>query len=127
MAGLALAKIQDGSARNLDGSALTFDILLARIRGSVTCERQKAMKLEMLKSKLFQGCVTHADVDYEGSFGIDTELMEAVGLYPYEKVLVANIANGSRLETYVIPEPFGRIYRYQFHAGRGMRGTSGSS
>ena len=65
------------------------------------------MKLEMLKSKLFQGCVTHADVDYEGSFGIDTELMEAVGLYPYEKVLVANIANGSRLETYVIPEPFG--------------------
>ncbi len=65
------------------------------------------MKVEMLKSKLHQACVTHADVEYEGSFGIDVELMEAVGLYPYEKVLVANINNGSRLETYVIPEPFG--------------------
>lgn len=65
------------------------------------------MRIEMLKSKLHQACVTHADVNYEGSFGIDTELMEAVGFYPYEKVLIANINNGSRLETYVIPEPFG--------------------
>lgn len=65
------------------------------------------MQLEMLKSKLHQACVTDGDVHYEGSFGIDSELMEAVGLYPYEKVLVANINNGSRLETYVIPEPFG--------------------
>ena len=65
------------------------------------------MKIEMLKAKLHQARVTHASVDYEGSFGIDTELMEAVGLYPYEKVLVANIDNGHRLETYVIPEPFG--------------------
>ena len=65
------------------------------------------MKLEMLKAKLHQACITHADVDYEGSFGIDTELMEAVHLHPYEKVLVANMDNGSRLETYAIPEPFG--------------------
>lgn len=65
------------------------------------------MRLEMLKSKLHQACITHADVNYEGSLGIDTELMEAVGLVPYEKVLVSNINNGSRLETYAIPEPFG--------------------
>ncbi len=65
------------------------------------------MKLEMLKSKLHQACVTHADVAYEGSLGIDTELMDAVGFYPYEKVLVANLNNGSRLETYVIPAPAG--------------------
>lgn len=65
------------------------------------------MKLEMLKSKLHQACVTAADVAYEGSLGIDTELMEAVGLYAYEKILVANIANGARFETYAIPEPFG--------------------
>ncbi len=65
------------------------------------------MQIQMLKSKLHQACVTHADVNYEGSFGIDTELMEAVGLHPYEKVLVANINNGNRFETYVIPEPFG--------------------
>jgi len=65
------------------------------------------MKLEMLKSKLHQACVTQADVDYEGSLGIDVELMEAVGLHPYEKILVANMNNGSRLETYAIAEPFG--------------------
>lgn len=65
------------------------------------------MKLEMLRAKLHRACVTDANAEYEGSLGIDTELMEAVGLYPYEKVLVANINNGSRLETYVIPEPFG--------------------
>ena len=65
------------------------------------------MKLEMLKSKLHQACVTHSDVYYEGSLGIDTELMEAVAIYPYEKVLVSNINNGTRFETYVIPEPFG--------------------
>ena len=65
------------------------------------------MNVNMLKSKLHQACVTHADVEYEGSLGIDVELMEAVGLYRYEKVLVANINNGSRLETYVIAEPFG--------------------
>ena len=65
------------------------------------------MNVEMLKSKLHRACITHAHVDYEGSLGIDAELMEAVGLYPYEKVLVANISNGNRLETYAISEPFG--------------------
>ena len=65
------------------------------------------MKIEVLRAKLHQACITQADVDYEGSLGIDIELMEAVGIYPFEKVLVANINNGSRLETYAIPEPFG--------------------
>ena len=65
------------------------------------------MKLEMLKAKLFQARVTDANVEYEGSFGIDSELMEAVGLHPYEKVLISNINTGTRLETYVIAEAFG--------------------
>lgn len=65
------------------------------------------MNIQVLKSKLHQVRITHADIEYEGSFGIDTELMELVGLYPYEKVLIANINNGNRLETYVIPEPAG--------------------
>ena len=65
------------------------------------------MKIEILRAKLHQACITQADVDYEGSLGIDIELMEAVGFYPFEKILVANINNGSRLETYAIPEPFG--------------------
>lgn len=65
------------------------------------------MQIVMLRAKLHQACVTHADVNYEGSFGIDTELMEAVGLYPYEQIMLANINTGGRLETYAIPEPFG--------------------
>lgn len=65
------------------------------------------MTLEMLKSKLHQACITQADINYEGSIGIDRELMEIVGLQEYEKVLVANINNGERLETYVIAAPFG--------------------
>ena len=65
------------------------------------------MKIEILRAKLHQACITQADVDYEGSLGIDIELMEAVGIYPFEKILVTNINNGSRLETYAIPEPFG--------------------
>lgn len=70
-------------------------------------ERLTIMKIQMLKAKLHQACVTHGDVEYEGSLGIDVELMEAVGLYPNEKVLVADINNGNRFETYVIAEPFG--------------------
>ena len=65
------------------------------------------MKIEILKSKLHQACVTDANVAYEGSLGIDIELMEAVGLYPYEKILVGNANNGQRFETYAIAEPFG--------------------
>ena len=65
------------------------------------------MKVQLLKSKLHQACVTHADLHYEGSLGVDVELLEAVGFYPFEKVLVSNVNNGARLETYLIPEPFG--------------------
>jgi aspartate 1-decarboxylase len=65
------------------------------------------MTLEVLKSKLHQACITDANIHYEGSIGIDRELMELVGFHEYEKVLVANINNGERLETYVIAAPFG--------------------
>lgn len=56
----------------------------------------------MLKSKLHRAVVTEADVDYVGSITIDESLMEAAGLVEYEKVLIGNLTNGSRLETYVI-------------------------
>ena len=65
------------------------------------------MNIEMLKSKLHQACVTDANVQYEGSLGIDSELMEMVSLNPYEKILVSNIDNGQRFETYAIAAPFG--------------------
>ena len=62
------------------------------------------MLITVLKSKLHDAVVTAGDVNYQGSLGVSRELMEAVGFVPYEKILVANITNGERLETYVIPE-----------------------
>lgn len=47
--------------------------------------------------------ITDADVDYEGSIEIPTDLMEAADLWAGEKVLVASITSGNRLETYVLP------------------------
>jgi len=47
--------------------------------------------------------ITGADVDYEGSIEIPTDLMEAADLWEGEKVLVASITTGNRLETYVQP------------------------
>ena len=59
--------------------------------------------LIMLKSKLHNATVTASEPDYEGSLKVDIALMEAVKLRPYEKILVANLANGNRFETYTIP------------------------
>lgn len=61
------------------------------------------MFLTLLKSKLHNAVVTDCVLDYEGSITIDRELMDAVKIIPYEKVLVANLANGNRFETYAIP------------------------
>ena len=57
---------------------------------------------QMLKSKIHRATVTDANVDYEGSVTIDERLMVEANLIEYEKVLLANLTNGSRLETYVI-------------------------
>lgn len=58
------------------------------------------MLRELLKSKLHRAVITDSNVDYEGSIEIDIELMEAVGIVEGEKVLVASITSGNRLETY---------------------------
>ena len=60
------------------------------------------MTITMLKSKIHRATVTQAELNYVGSITIDEELMEASGIYEYEKVQIANISNGSRFETYVI-------------------------
>jgi aspartate 1-decarboxylase len=60
------------------------------------------MDVILLKSKIHQACVTDVNISYEGSIVIDRDLMDETGLAAYEKVLVANIANGNRFETYVI-------------------------
>ena len=60
------------------------------------------MLLEILKAKLHRIRVTEACLDYEGSLTLDPDDMEAVGLVPYEKILVADVENGNRFETYAI-------------------------
>ena len=61
----------------------------------------------MLKSKIHRATVTQADLHYVGSVAIDTALMEAADLLEGEQVTIADITNGARLETYVIPAPRG--------------------
>ena len=60
------------------------------------------MLRQILNGKIHRATVTDAHIDYEGSVTIDKSLMEAAGIEPYEKVLIANLANGSRLESYAI-------------------------
>jgi aspartate 1-decarboxylase len=61
----------------------------------------------MMKSKIHRATVTEANIDYVGSITIDSDLMKAADLLPHEKVQVADITNGARLETYVIEGPAG--------------------
>ena len=57
----------------------------------------------MLSGKIHTATITRCLVDYEGSLEIDPELLKEANIMPYEKILVANRNNGSRLETYAIP------------------------
>jgi aspartate 1-decarboxylase len=61
------------------------------------------MLVHLLKSKIHRGRVTSANLDYEGSMTIDRDLMDKVGLLPYERILCSNMANAARFETYAIP------------------------
>lgn len=56
----------------------------------------------MCKGKIHRATVTQANLNYVGSITIDQDLLDAAGIYPYEKVQVVNINNGARLETYTI-------------------------
>ena len=60
------------------------------------------MILNMLKGKIHRATVVQAEVDYVGSITIDEDLMEAANIREYEKVQIADVDSGSRLETYVI-------------------------
>lgn len=60
------------------------------------------MTIEMLKSKIHRATVKQAELAYVGSITMDEELLEAAGIFEYEKVQIADIDNGSRFETYVI-------------------------
>jgi aspartate 1-decarboxylase len=60
------------------------------------------MQFYVLKSKIHRATVTGSNVNYEGSLTIAVDLMDKVGLVPYERILCSNLANGNRFETYVI-------------------------
>ena len=60
------------------------------------------MWITLLKSKIHRAAVTGASVDYEGSLAISADLARRANLLPYERILVSNMANGNRFETYVI-------------------------
>jgi aspartate 1-decarboxylase len=60
------------------------------------------MHISLLKSKIHRACVTGASLDYEGSLSVSSDIAENVGLLPYERILVSNLQNGERFETYVI-------------------------
>jgi aspartate 1-decarboxylase len=75
------------------------------------------MMRTMLKSKIHRATVTRADLHYVGSISIDGTLMDAADLIEGEQVAIADITNGARLETYVIPAP----------AGSGIIGINGAA
>src|SRR5438445_7343282 len=75
---------------------LRLDVLVISLKGTVTMQRT------MCKGKIHRATVTQANLNYIGSITIDQDLLEASDIYPYEKVQVVNVTNGSRLETYTI-------------------------
>lgn len=60
------------------------------------------MFLTLLKSKLHRACVTHAELDYEGSCAIDGDFLDLSGIREYEQIQIYNVANGERFTTYAI-------------------------
>ena len=56
----------------------------------------------LLRGKIHRATVTGADLDYEGSATIDTDLLEAADILPYERIDIWNVTNGERFSTYAI-------------------------
>jgi aspartate 1-decarboxylase len=60
------------------------------------------VQITLLKAKLHRACVTHSELEYEGSCAIDGYLLDAARIQEYEQIHIYNIANGERLITYAI-------------------------
>ena len=65
------------------------------------------MRLNVFKSKIHRATVTHADLEYEGSVTVDSDLLDAAEILPYEAIHIWNVTRGSRLVTYALPGPRG--------------------
>jgi aspartate 1-decarboxylase len=57
----------------------------------------------MMNGKIHRARVTEANLNYVGSITIDSDILDAVGMVPNEKVQIVNNNNGARFETYIIP------------------------
>jgi len=73
----------------------------------VSYRPRRVMQLNLLKSKIHRAEITDSSLNYEGSLAVDSEFMAAVGLRPYERILIGNLNNGERFETYAIAAPAG--------------------
>ncbi len=60
------------------------------------------MQRIMLRAKIHRASVTQCDLNYEGSCGIDEDLLEAADIREFEKIELYNINNGGRFSTYAI-------------------------
>jgi 8-oxo-dGTP diphosphatase len=87
--------------------AIPFRSHRAIITDGLMKRQQKSELIEVLKSKITKATVTHTQLFYRGSMGIDGAVMKAAHLIPGEKVQVLNYNNGERLETYTIEERAG--------------------
>ena len=58
------------------------------------------MTVQMLKGKIHRATVKQAELNYVGSITVDADLLDAAGIYEYEKVAIVDIENGNRFETY---------------------------
>jgi aspartate 1-decarboxylase len=65
------------------------------------------MQRVMLRAKLHRATVTEAILDYEGSCGIDEDLMDAADMKEFEYIELYNVNNGERFSTYIIKAPRG--------------------
>ena len=78
---------------------------LTRLAIFTACQRllNSDMLRCMLKAKIHMATVTESNLEYEGSITIDEQLLREAGILPYELVMVSNLNNGERFETYAIP------------------------
>ncbi len=83
---------------------------------SLTTNEEKMLR-SVLKAKIHRATIIEADLNYEGSLTIDRNLLDDAGIVPFERVMVYNINNGERFDTYAI----------EGEAGTGVIGLNGAA
>lgn len=65
------------------------------------------MMFSMMYAKIHRARVTHSELHYNGSMGIDRDILDQAGLLPGQRIDVLNVNTGSRFTTYILEEPRG--------------------